>query len=77
MEGREGTDVYATSEPARAFHERIAFCLKLHNDSVRAMRFPLQAHKKELASADEARERERELAKVRFRLFDPLLFADL
>jgi 26S proteasome regulatory subunit N3 len=29
-----------------------------------AMRFPLQAHKKELASADEAREREKEMAQV-------------
>ncbi len=27
------------------------------------MRYPLQAHKKELATADEAREREKELAK--------------
>lgn len=40
-----------------------AFCLKLHNESIKAMRFPLNAHRKELASAEEARERERELAK--------------
>jgi 26S proteasome regulatory subunit N3 len=39
-----------------------AFCLKLHNESLEAMRFPLNQHSKELASAEAARERERELA---------------
>lgn len=28
-------DVYATTEPQEAFHQRASFCLKLHNDSVK------------------------------------------
>jgi len=60
-DGAEG--VYATSEPREVFTKRIGFCLDLHNESVKAMRYPLNAHRKELASAEAAREREKELAK--------------
>ncbi|EJD51211.1 diphenol oxidase-A2 [Auricularia subglabra TFB-10046 SS5] len=50
-------------EVADVFGRRIAFCLGLHNESVKAMRYPLNAHRKELATAEAAREREKELAK--------------
>lgn len=97
MVSKESEDVYATNEPQVAFHQRINFCLQLHNESVKvshcpfrglcssqisfsqlahqysdlcptplspqAMRYPLNGHKAELASASAARERERELAK--------------
>lgn len=63
METKRAGDVYATREPAEAFHERIQACLGLHDECVRAMRFPMGQHKLELKSAQEARERERELAK--------------
>ncbi|CAO3622927.1 unnamed protein product [Cunninghamella blakesleeana] len=61
MKSKEIVDIYSTNEPQLAFHQRISFCLNLHNDAVKAMRFPLDAHRKELASAEEAREREKEL----------------
>jgi 26S proteasome regulatory subunit N3 len=32
-------DVYATEEPQAAFHARIAFCMDVHNEALRAMRF--------------------------------------
>jgi len=51
------------AEVSETFGKRIAFCLQLHNESVKAMRYPLNAHRKELADADGAREREKELAK--------------
>jgi len=63
MKSKENVDIYSTNEPQIAFHQRIGFCLNLHNESVKAMRFPLNAHRKELASAEALRERERELAK--------------
>ncbi|PKY44576.1 hypothetical protein RhiirA4_400049 [Rhizophagus irregularis] len=63
MKSKENVDIYSTNEPQSAFNARITFCLNLHNDSVKAMRFPLNAHRKELASAEALRERERELAK--------------
>ncbi|KAJ5937406.1 26S proteasome regulatory subunit rpn3 [Penicillium verhagenii] len=63
MKSKEVGDIYATREPGEAFHERIRACLTLHDESVKAMRFPMNQHRMELKSAQEARERERELAK--------------
>nr|KYP44771.1 putative 26S proteasome non-ATPase regulatory subunit 3 [Cajanus cajan] len=48
-----------------AFNSRIAFCLNMHNEAVRALRFPPNTHK-EKESAEKRRERhqqEQELAK--------------
>jgi 26S proteasome regulatory subunit N3 len=63
MQTKQAGDVYATREPAEAFHERIVACLALHDECVKAMRFPMNQHRLELKNAQEARERERELAK--------------
>ncbi|KAL1995465.1 hypothetical protein VTN49DRAFT_1652 [Thermomyces lanuginosus] len=63
MKSKEVGDVYLTGEPGEAFHARIRACLALHDESVKAMRFPMNQHRLELKSAQEARERERELAK--------------
>ncbi|PKS11222.1 hypothetical protein jhhlp_002983 [Lomentospora prolificans] len=62
MKSKEVGDVYATREPGEAFHERIRVCLSLHDESVKAMRFPMNQHRLELKNAQEAREREREMA---------------
>jgi len=51
------------AEVADTFSRRIGYCLELHNQSVKAMRYPLNAHRKELADAEGARSREKELAK--------------
>ncbi|AEO67978.1 6cf483f8-205b-4a21-9fa9-07615365c5d3 [Thermothielavioides terrestris] len=63
MKSKEVGDVYATREPGEAFHDRIRACLALHDESVKAMRFPMNQHRLELKNAQEAREREREMAK--------------
>ncbi|KAI0537456.1 putative proteasome regulatory particle subunit [Xylaria digitata] len=63
MKSKEVGDVYATREPGEAFHDRIRACLGLHDESVKAMRFPMNQHRLELKSAQEARDREREMAK--------------
>lgn len=63
MTSKETGDVYSTNEPQTQLRQRINFCLQLHNESVKAMRYPLNNHKAELDSASAARERERELAK--------------
>ena len=63
MQSKQAGDIYATREPSEAFHERIRACLALHDESVKAMRFPMNQHRSELKNAQEARERERELAK--------------
>ena len=41
-----------------AFHQRIQFCLDLHNHSVKAMRFPPKNYNQDLESAEDRRERE-------------------
>lgn len=66
MRSKESTDIYSTREPQLAFHQRISFCLDLHNQSVKAMRYPPKSYGKDLESAEERREREQqdlELAK--------------
>ncbi|KAF2402253.1 hypothetical protein EJ06DRAFT_528363 [Trichodelitschia bisporula] len=63
MQTKQAGDVYATREPAEAFHERIKATMALHDECVKAMRFPMNQHRLELKNAQEARERERELAK--------------
>lgn len=49
----------------QAFHKRITFCLDVHNEAVRAMRYPPNAYKKELESARSGSDEktEEELAK--------------
>jgi len=58
VQSKENPDIYSTVEPMNAFHQRITFCLDLHNQSVKAMRFPPKSYNKDLESAEERRERE-------------------
>jgi 26S proteasome regulatory subunit N3 len=60
VQSKEMTDIYATREPMTAFHQRIEFCLNIHNQSVKAMRFPPKSYNKDLESAEERREREQQ-----------------
>eukprot|EP00475_Leptophrys_vorax_P046183 TRINITY_DN9827_c0_g1_i1.p1 TRINITY_DN9827_c0_g1~~TRINITY_DN9827_c0_g1_i1.p1 ORF type:complete len:549 (+),score=59.15 TRINITY_DN9827_c0_g1_i1:226-1872(+) len=65
MVSRETGDVYMTLEPQAAFHSRIAYCLNLHNEAVKAMQFPPSARKGEADAEEKRRERmlvEQELA---------------
>jgi len=66
MQSRETVDVYCTREPQAVYHQRINFCLDVHNQSVKAMRYPPKSYNQDLESAEERREREQqdlELAK--------------
>lgn len=60
VQSKENTDIYSTKEPMTAFHQRICFCLDIHNQSVKAMRFPPKSYNKDLESAEERREREQQ-----------------
>ena len=49
------------------FHKRITFCLNVHNDAVKEMSYPPDAHKGELADAEVIKQRqleEQELAEA-------------
>lgn len=52
LQSKETVDVYTTLEPQAAFHQRIAFCLDIHNQSVKAMRFPPKSYSTDLESAE-------------------------
>jgi 26S proteasome regulatory subunit N3 len=74
LRSRETADVYSTKAPFQAFHERISFCLDVHNEAVKAMRYPedafnrdvddekkdLEEEKEAQAAKEEAEEEERE-----------------
>merc|ERR1711972_911813 len=58
-------DLYSSCEPQKALHKRIAFCLQMHNDTVKAMAYPDENDNKDGENAEERREREkREMAEV-------------
>ncbi|OBA22484.1 hypothetical protein METBIDRAFT_153984 [Metschnikowia bicuspidata var. bicuspidata NRRL YB-4993] len=48
MKLRELLDVYSTRQPQEDFDQRIRFCLSLHTDSVKAMRYPADDSKNEM-----------------------------
>jgi 26S proteasome regulatory subunit N3 len=60
VQSKENVDIYSTTEPQHAFHQRVTFCLELHNQCVKAMRFPPKSYNKELESVEMRREREQQ-----------------
>jgi len=52
-------DLYASCEPQKALHKRIAFCLQMHNDAVKAMAYPDEKAKDE-DDLEQRREREKQ-----------------
>ena len=45
MTSNETKDAYGTSLPAEVFHQRVAYCLDVHNECQRAMRYPQRREK--------------------------------
>jgi len=62
LQSNESMDIYATIEPQQAFHRRIQFCLTIHNDAMKAMRYPPDAHKAKL-KVEEKGKTDEEIAK--------------
>lgn len=60
MRSKENIDIYATREPQEAFHQRVLFCLDLYTQSVKAMRYPPKAYRKDFESLEDRREREQQ-----------------
>jgi 26S proteasome regulatory subunit N3 len=63
LRSKEHIDVYSTTEPMEAYHTRISFCLKMHNEAVRAMRYPPNMPKQALPLSDEEQKEKREAEK--------------
>lgn len=60
VKSKANTDIYVTSEPMKTFHKRIAFCLQLYSDAIRAMQYPDENDKKENEEAKERKMRQQE-----------------
>lgn len=59
VESKESPDVYSTSEPQMVLNERISFCLDIHNNAVKAMRYPPKNYNRN-ETVEQRLERERE-----------------
>lgn len=60
LTSKDRVDIYSsTTDPQEAFHKRITFCMDVHNEAIMGMRYPPDAYKKELESAEERLEREK------------------
>lgn len=44
VQSKETMDIYGTREPQLAFHQRISFCLDIHNMSVKVSAGPARHH---------------------------------
>lgn len=65
VKSNQKIDLYHSCEPQKALHKRIAFCLQMHNDAVKAMAYPDENDNKDAEDPEEKREREkRELANI-------------
>mmetsp|Transcript_11376 Transcript_11376/g.25078 ORF Transcript_11376/g.25078 Transcript_11376/m.25078 type:complete len:500 (+) Transcript_11376:116-1615(+) len=63
LKSKQKFDLYSSCEPQKALHKRIAFCLQMHNDTVKSMAYPDTGDAKDGETAEERREREkREMA---------------
>jgi 26S proteasome regulatory subunit N3 len=56
---KQRVDLYGSCEPQKALHKRIAFCLQMHNDAVKAMAYP-EDDAKDAEDAEKRREREKD-----------------
>ena len=54
LESSWGADIYSTNEPSKQLHKRIAFCLQLYTDAIKAMQYPdVNEIEKELMETNE------------------------
>ncbi|CAB3402025.1 unnamed protein product [Caenorhabditis bovis] len=63
MQSSETADIYRTSEPQSHFDTRIRYCLELHNQAVKALRYP---PKKKIAVESIEQQREREQQELEY-----------
>jgi 26S proteasome regulatory subunit N3 len=64
MNSQDSGNVYLTKEPQEAFHRRIEFCLDVHNEAVKGMRYPPGALRADLESEEARRAREADEAEL-------------
>lgn len=69
IQSQENIDVYSTNEPERQFHQRVEFCLQIHNDAVKAMRY--------LPGVDKSKEEDKEKKEDKVKDEDEVEISDM
>ena len=65
IQSRETINVYNTTEPKESFDKRVDFLLKIHNETLKAMRFPpSKKREQELKEVEETRKKQEEIAEL-------------
>jgi len=64
VSSNETLNVYSTTEPQANFHQRIEFCMQTYDYSLKAMRYPPNAYRSYLESAEDRKKREQEEAEI-------------
>jgi len=64
IQSKENIDVYSTQEPLEAYHMRIDFCLKIHNEAVKAMRYPPKEPKSSVLEDQEKKDDDKRDEKI-------------
>ena len=64
MQSKVKKDLYETDEPQVQIAQRLKYALAMHNEALQGMRFAGNVHRKELETAADARERDREIAQL-------------
>ncbi|KAK5976163.1 Proteasome regulatory subunit [Trichostrongylus colubriformis] len=67
MRSSETVNVYTTTEPQMHFDSRIRYCLELHNQAVKALRFPPK-NRCDVESIEAQREREQQMMRLWLRV---------
>ncbi|CCH46888.1 26S proteasome non-ATPase regulatory subunit [Wickerhamomyces ciferrii] len=61
VESNEIKNIYSTNQPQDQFNQRINFVNSLHNDSIKAMRYPPSSNRTEISNKNESQDDENEL----------------
>ena len=69
IRSKDVADIYATGEPQKAFHRRIVFCLDVHNEAVKAMRYPDKV-KKGKGDGERKGRKDRDLEELAMHIMD-------
>ncbi|KAL1405436.1 26S proteasome non-ATPase regulatory subunit [Vanrija albida] len=64
MQSKAKKEVYETDEPQQQVAQRLKYALSMHNEALQGMRFAANVHRKDLETAADARERDREIAQL-------------
>lgn len=61
LQSNPRVNLYSSSEPQKSLHKRVAFCLQLHNDAIKAMAYPDEKEAGGALTAEERRNREKQM----------------